>query len=553
MKKQIALLLSAALSAGVLAGCGSSNNPSDPTSSTTSSSTSAETQSITVDPNDPFHIVDEPVTFTFAAALNAMWGEAKDKQFYSDLEEQTNIHIEWNQFPSEVAAERVGVILSSSDMPDAFFGHSNFTLAQANTYGQQGLLIDLKPLIEQYAPNIKKAFDEFDAWEAYDAGNGAIYALPRFEIGYPASQSVYTELIINTEMLAQTGLDMPTTTDEFYEVLKAMKGMKTADGKDVIPFSYGPVYNYGDMLRGAFGVIDSTCGPAINDGMYLMYDGESFSPIANTDNYKEYIKFMNKLATEGLMDTEVYTQDSNTFNSKGQSGQLGSFVDYGGWAVVGQDKIESGLYDVVPVLAGPDGTKMTQMRYTTLRNACDFAITRDCEDPITLIKWLDLFYNQSLDVAFEAYFGPEGYNWEFNEEGILTKYPVPEEFNSYAEFRCSETIPSGPMCFGKENSPKNPASGTSLIKADLDKRGGYVEAATNPVMPLITFTDEENDELAVLRLDLIEYIKSFEASCIMGQKDVEAEWDKHLATLESLQMDRLVEIYNDALARYNAK
>ena len=39
----------------------------------------------------------------------------------------------------------------------------------------------------------------------------------------------------------------------------------------------------------------------------------------------------------------------------------------------------------------------------------------------------------------------------------------------------------------------------------------------------------------------------------MGQKDVEAEWDKHLATLESLQMDRLVEIYNDALARYNAK
>lgn len=113
--------------------------------------------------------------------------------------------------------------------------------------------------------------------------------------------------------------------------------------------------------------------------------------------------------------------------------------------MVGQDKIESGLYDVLPVLAGPDGTKFTQMRYTTLRNACDFAITRDCDDPITLIKWLDLFYNQSLDVAFEAYFGPEGYNWEFNEDGILTKYPVPEEFNSYAEFRASETIPSGPM------------------------------------------------------------------------------------------------------------
>lgn len=73
------------------------------------------------------------------------------------------------------------------------------------------------------------------------------------------------------------------------------------------------------------------------------------------------------------------------------------------------------------------------------------------------------------------------------------------------------------------------------------------------MMPLITFTDDENNELAVMRLDLIEYIKSFEASCIMGQKDIEAEWENYLATLESLQMDRLVEIYNDALARYNAK
>ncbi len=549
VKSTLSLALAMTLSAAVLTGCGGSKDPAEvPAASNPESAAPVAAPS-----DDPYFVTGEPLTFTFAAAGPSSWGEYKDKQFTKEMEEKTKVHIEWDQFPMEVANERVGVLMASSPRPDAFWGHNNFSRLQADTYGKQGLLIDLKPLIMEHAPNIKKAFDAIDGWNALDAGNGCIYALPKIDVGHPESGTVFTELLINTELLKKAGKEMPTTTEEYYEVLKAIKGMKTEDGKDIIPLSYGPIYNYGDMLRGAFGVVDSTAGPSMMDGLYLQYDGKSISTIADKDNYKEFIKYMNRLSTEGLLDPEVYTQDNNMFNSKGQSGQIASFIDWGGWVVVGQDKILNGTYDVVPVLAGPDGTKMTQNRYSTARNACDFCITADCKDPVSLIKYIDIFYNEDLDVAYECSFGPRGLNWEVNDKGEYEKLPTPETFNSYAEFRNSETLCSGPMCLGEKTYAKDPLSGNTKIKADLDARGGYVEAAKYPAMPLVTFTDEETADLSVLRTDLMDYIKSFEASCITGQKDVDAEWDNHLKQLDKLGLPRLLEIYTNALERYNAK
>lgn len=554
-RRVVSMMMALAMTTGLLAGCGSGQDGNEDNMSSRESSASSqemeesgEASQEAAGTEDPFHITDEAVTFTFASAMPTNWGDASEKQFFQDMEDKTNVHIEWNQFPLEVAAERVGIMMAgSSELPDAFYTHNNFSLAQANTYGYQGLLMDLKPLIEEHAPHIKECFDEINGWKEYAADNGAIYCLPKIEVGFPESVTVHTELIINTDMLKETGLSMPSTTDEFYEVLKAMKGMTTEDGKEVIPFSFGLVYGYGDMLMGAFGLVDST------SGNYLMYDGESVTAIADTDNYKEYIKYMNKLASEGLMDVEVYTHDNNMFTSKGQAGQLGSFVDYGGWNIAGQSKIEDGTYAVVPVLAGPDGTKLTQNRYTVIRNACDFAMTKDCKDPVTLIKYIDLFYNQDLDVAFESTYGPRGYNWDYNEEGILTKFPVPEEFSSYGDFRASETIPAGPLWIGEKLMAKQQNEGVSAIKAQMDEEGGYNEAAIYPVLPILVFTEEETEELAILKTDLIEYIKNFEAGCIMGRQDVEAEWENHLKTLDSLGMEKLQSIYSAALERYKSK
>lgn len=547
VKRTLSLTLAMALGATVLTGCGGSKAPES-----SLPASKPETAVPAVAPSDdPYFVTGEPISFTFAAAGPSHWGDFSKKPFMKKMEEKTQVHIEWNQFPMEVANERVGVLMASSPRPDAFWGHNNFSRMQADIYGKQGLLIDLKPLIMEHAPNIKAAFDAIDGWKALDAGDGCIYALPHINLGFPESGTVYTELLINTELLEKTGLPMPTTTEEYYEVLKAIKGMKTEDGKDIIPFSYGPLYNYGDMLRGAFGIVDSTAGPSMMDGLYLQYDGKTIETIADKDNYKEFIKYMNKLSTEGLIDPEVYTQDNNMFNSKGQAGQIASYVDWGGWSVVGETNYEK--YDVVPVLAGPDGTKLTQNRYSTDRNACDFCITADCKDPVALIKYIDIFYNEDLEVAMENEYGTRGVNWDFDENGMMQDAPVPENFASRSEFLFSETVSSGPYNLGAKSFEKIPMSKNSARKADMDARGGYVEAAKYPVLPVLSFTDEETAELSIMRTDLMDYIKSFEASCITGQKDVEAEWDKHLKQLEKLGLPQLKEIYNAALERYNAK
>ena len=81
--------------------------------------------------------------------------------------------------------------------------------------------------------------------ESITAADGNIYGLPQFD--YSIQDVTNDTLIINTEWLEKVGMDMPTTTEEFYQVLKAFKeaGDLNGNGKaDEIPFTF--LYNGGN-------------------------------------------------------------------------------------------------------------------------------------------------------------------------------------------------------------------------------------------------------------------------------------------------------------------
>lgn len=540
-KRLIALLITVILCATTFVGC--SNEDSPDTKKASSADTQSQTETTTDD--DPFHITDEPIEFEFAAAMPASWGDPHEKQFHNDLAKKTNITIKWNYFPLEVKDEKVGVLLASKDLPDAFYTHNNFSLDQASTYGSQGILIDLTDLIKQYGPNIDKAYTQSDAWNILKTGDDKIYSLSTIDYSTSEQNVVHTEMFMNAKWLENVGMEVPTTTDELYKVLKAFKDNDAdgnGDANNEIPLSYGPIYGYGDMLMGAFDIVNSVS--------HLEYDGEKYFPITNTENYKEYVKYMSKLYSEKLIDKEVFSHDNAQFNGKGTAQKLGSFIDYGGWAVVGGiDKLNDSTFIPVPVLAGPKGVRRTQNMFSPVHNACDMAVTRDCKNTEALIKWVDLFYNMDLDVALERHYGPNGVNIKINEDKTFDFLPTPEGM-SYGAFRSSQTIPQGPVCITKEyNDRNNQPSETVQYKIKIDKENGYIEYATNPVNPILSFTVEETEELAILNSDIEDYIKQFEAECIAGQKDIDTNWEAHKKQLDKIDYPRLVEIYNAALSR----
>ena len=78
-----------------------------------------------------------------------------------DLQEMTNIDIEFEELPAAQANERVNLMFASREFPDVFFdvglGGNDALIYDAALGGD---VWQLDPLIERYAPNWKRAFEE---------------------------------------------------------------------------------------------------------------------------------------------------------------------------------------------------------------------------------------------------------------------------------------------------------------------------------------------------------------------------------------------------------
>ena len=74
-------------------------------------------------------------------------------------------------------------------------------------------------------------------------------------------------------------------------------------------------------------------------------------------------------------------------------------------------------------------------------------------------------------------------------------------------------------------------------------------------MPSLTMTVEENGEYASLMTDINTYVDEMAARFIVGDSDIETEWDAYIESLYSseFELGRAIEIYQGALDRYYAK
>ena len=200
-------------------------------------------------------IVDNKVTFELAAKTRHNKNFA-NLEFFQELEEKTNVHIEWNMSSEDGWKEKKG-LLFSGDLPDAFFGQAILTDVDVIKYASQGLLIPLDDLIEQYCPNIKALLERGSYRKELTAPDGHIYALPN---STELSPMTHDKLFINKTWLDQLGLPMPTTIEEFTETLRAFKenDMNGNGRADEIPFSF--LYNRKEnglfSLFGSFGQLD---------------------------------------------------------------------------------------------------------------------------------------------------------------------------------------------------------------------------------------------------------------------------------------------------------
>src|SRR5699024_5042991 len=111
-------------------------------------------------------IVEETITLDFfagkAPSTNDDWN---DVLIYNEYEDMTNIDINWQMVPFDSMEEKRNLALSGGELPDAFHS-AGMPTQDLIKYGQeQGILIPLNDLIDEYAPNFKQILEEYPELE----------------------------------------------------------------------------------------------------------------------------------------------------------------------------------------------------------------------------------------------------------------------------------------------------------------------------------------------------------------------------------------------------
>ncbi len=303
-------------------------------------------------------IVEEPVTLKVFVAPAPFIGDFNTNKATIYWEDMTGVNIEWIQVPAQDKEEKLSLMLSSgSDLPDIISTPLSFE--QVILYGSQGLFLPLNDLIDEYGHGVHKVFKlEPNARNVITAPDGNIYALPYYNDCYHCRYA--QRAWINVDWMQRLGLEMPETTDELVEVLRAFKDNDAnGNGKeDEIPLL--SLANSWHSDSTAFLMNPFTFNPG-NSTMWRYVEGDEivFAPLQ--PGWKDGLRYLRMLHDEGLLDPESFSIDQNSLrqltenpggNQVGMS--LGGY--HGMFAALDADGAKND-YEALPPLAGPAGPR----------------------------------------------------------------------------------------------------------------------------------------------------------------------------------------------------
>ncbi len=230
---------------------------------------------------------EQPITFKWLASDRREAPIRNDWPTFQRIFEKTNVKIEFEPVPDNIAEKRQ-ILIATNSVTDFM----NVPHADARIYGPEGVFLNLKDYLD-IAPNIKAFIEEHPDAIALSTGpDGGVYSIPvREGLGFNFAW------IVRQDVMKELGLEAPTNPEQFYQMLKAMKA-KYPDVYPLVP-ERGQ-FNGGDKLFTA--LLRSFSGL---EG-YLPFDPKTGEYVFSPDHpgFRETLQYMNKLHAEELLDPE---------------------------------------------------------------------------------------------------------------------------------------------------------------------------------------------------------------------------------------------------------
>lgn len=524
----------------VLAGCGAPKTDSGQTNTYVAPE---ETNGVVNGTNlEGLPIAAEPITLTVgvSASSSSFQGAWEDLDWIKQLQEVSGITLEFRVYNSD---EDKNLMFTSRDYPDISFNVGTDKQIQDAALG--GDIYQLDELIQTYAPNWSSFLSENDyARKVVTLSDGHIYSLPIVR-DEPSNGGLRDQWLIQTTWLNELNLDIPQTTDEFYETLKAFKE-HAGEGsipKDVIPYY---IYGITNNVGGALDVINSF-GVEVAGERYLSTvdnNGKVVFNFANED-IKEPLLYLRKLFQEGLIPGECLTDDWDTYITKTRStpAVVGSYHSY-----QNPDVTNESITAMGPLDSGNGKSPLIRSQTNhVLRN--HFTIYKNCKYPEAAMRLANLIADP--DWSIQAMYGMYGDTYlQKNEDGSIVMLP----YEADAQGADSAPMNRVPFLLTSDMFEKFSYTEGSAQKqrddAIKNQYDGYIIPTSN-LYPNVIFSTEQTDRLAELSTDINDYINTT-LSTWMLEGGIEEGWDAYIEQLNKLGLEEYISILQEALDTFNA-
>ena len=346
-----------------------------------------------------YPVYDQPKTFTIFNNYDNMVLDPRWPVFQK-LGEITGIYLESViSMTNSNEQEAYNLMIASGNLADIISYNDGNEL---DKLGRDGGLIPLNDLIDQYAPNIKKALEENPkfAKDAYSL-DGNIYYIPRTQ-GLDFSEFYW----IRTDWLEKLGLEVPTTMDELHDVLYAFRN-EDPNGtgvKDEIPlFDRAGDLAFDEYLH----MWNSSLDFSARDGI-VVYD-----PLE--PDFEVAVKEFTRWYEEGIIDPEIFTRGAKSRDVLLAANQGGFTHDWQSAATY-NDKLASEIpgfsFEAIAPPISPSGRQEVWDKRSAIPG---WGISSSCEDPIAVIRYFDYCFTEEGNELIN--WGIQGETFDYDENG----------------------------------------------------------------------------------------------------------------------------------------
>lgn len=575
MKKRIvSLLLASALLSALMAGCGGTGTDASANSSAApavseqeQTSAPAPTAAPQIDSAEesaeeastsepaaqfapyewPLPLTEDGATFSISMMINpqlaSYFAGYEDNPSWQEYSKRTGVNFEFQNISAMNIGEQYNLMFASGDYPDIMHSGLSYYSSGADAAVDDGVILDLAPYLEEYAPNYLYWIDKVDGFanittdEGYRPGFVHILDTPSITRSGPVTRGDWMEAL---------NIDTPSTIDELHDMLLAMYR------------EYGAQCEFdasASAFSGAWGTnLTISTFPSVSYPIYQVDGQVVYGPV--TDEAKDYLKTMKSWLDEGILYKDFATRTSNFGTISDFAAGVFSYYngDTDALATAGSYFTDpSATIIALPYAVRQEGDVIPFDGYhtstSTLTGQGTFSITSSCPDVELAVSVLDWRYSEEGSFLFN--YGIEGISFEYdaNGEPQYTDLIVKNENGLSATWLAAVYMDE----YGYVE--KYTKFDSQMTQQQLEAReiwSDHVESLYD-LPKALTLTAEESELFSKNMADIASYTSESILKMLTGEMDIGQDYGTFVDTIYSMGLQDCIDCYQAALTRYNAR